>query len=133
MKYLLSVLGLCLLAGCQTHEARPPLNTQELAERFIKPAGEQGIIGVVFNLQGDAIALTSNGKILEPCRLPSPEGEIAKGADSKLPICEGTTNTSIYNISQLTLIRHKGSDCFTATTTAGGTAKTITGVCWPPR
>jgi hypothetical protein len=135
MKYLLlCTASLCVLVGCQKPVGDPPvLDGKELAERFIKPAGEQAVAGVVFNKEGDAIAVTADGKVLEPCRLPSPEGEPVQTSTNpkaaELKECHGTTNTSIYKISQISAVRHKGSNCMTFSTPVDGYIYTET-FCW---
>lgn len=134
MKYLmLSILSLFALAACQKPEGhQPPLDGKALAERFIKPAGGQAIAGVVFNEAGDAIAITADGKVVEPCRLPSAEGDANKqaGVDgTQLAECHGTTDTSIYKISQVSAVRHKGSNCMTFSVVADGDVTTRT-FCW---
>ena len=136
MKYfLVSILSLCFLAACQKPAGNPPpLDGKALAERFIKPAGDQGIAGVVFNKEGDAIAVTADGKIIEPCRLPSTEGETAKPAapganGAPMAECHGTTNTEIYKISQISAVRHKGSNCITFAIPIDGTISIET-YCW---
>jgi fructose-1,6-bisphosphatase/inositol monophosphatase family enzyme len=136
MKYLLlSVLSICFLAACQKPETgHPPLDGKALAERFIKPAGDQGVAGIVFNKEGDAIAITADGKIVEPCRLPSMDEKSNKTtSESQVAVplaeCHGTTDTSIYSISQVSAVRHKGSNCITFAMVADGvvTARTV---CW---
>lgn len=136
MRYLLlSALSVCLLAACQKPEAnQPALDGKALADRFIKPAGGQAVAGVVFNEKGDAIAVTADGKVVEPCRLPSAEEQSDKTARAsqdaaQLAECHGATNTSIYGISQVTAVRHKGSNCMTFAMVADGVVSART-VCW---
>jgi hypothetical protein len=136
MKYLLfSVLSLCFLSACQKPAGNPPpLDGKALAERFIKPAGDQGIAGIVFNKDGNPIAITADGKIIEPCHLPSPDGAAGKPATTtasgaQIPECHGTTDTAIYNISQVTTVRHKGSTCITFAIPVDGYVSIYT-YCW---
>ena len=134
MKYLMAtILSLFALTACQKPQVhQPQLDGKELAERFIKPAGGRAIAGVIFNEKGDAIAITADGKIVEPCSLPSTEGDASKSTGvegAQLAECHGTTNTAIYKISQITAVRHKGSNCMTFSVVADGYVSTRT-FCW---
>lgn len=121
---LLCVLCLSYLAGCEAHQAhRPALNEQDLVDRFITPAGEKAVAGVVFNKEGNAIAVTADGKVVPPCTLPKPDEKPSETT------CHGMSNTDIYNVSQVTVLRHKGSNCMTFITIVGGYASSET-YCW---
>ena len=106
-----------------------------LAERHIKPAG--GTHAIVFNDKGEAIAITADGKVIPECQLPkaSTDGKAAKDARpadpkaGKLPICPGTTNTTLTGASQVSSISHVGSNCITYVICADGRCR-FYNVCW---
>ena len=135
MKYLwLSLISLCALTACEKPDGIPPvIDGKALADRFVRPAGEQGIAAVVFNKEGNPIAVTADGKVLEPCRLPSSDMDTTQApTDAKaapLQECHGTSNTSIYGISQISAIRHKGSNCMTFAFPVDGYVSIQT-FCW---
>jgi hypothetical protein len=130
MKYrwcLMGVSALLVLSACQQHDAQlPPSNPSELVENFLKPAGDKGALGVIFNAAGDVIAVTAKGQVLKPCRVPR-VGEqkkseaVVQAEDGSLPVCQGLIDTTVYNVSQFTVIKHKGSTCETVFASVGGT------------
>ena len=100
----------------------------------------EGDTVVVTDLQddkGEAIAITADGKVIPECQLPkaSADGKAAKDARpadpkaGKLPICPGTTNTTLTGVSQVTSISHVGSNCITYVICADGKCQFYT-VCW---
>ncbi|MFN5803231.1 MAG: hypothetical protein ACK44V_10380 [Burkholderiales bacterium] len=139
MKYLNLALAVLTLTVSHTALAQSAAKTapdaKTLAERHIKPAG--GTHAIVFNDKGEAIAITANGKVIPECQLPkaSADGKAAKDARpadpkaGKLPICPGTTNTTLTGVSQVTSISHVGSNCITYVICGNGKCQFYT-VCW---
>ncbi len=120
-----------------------------LAERFVKPAS--GAVALVFNEQGETIAVTRDGKVLPSCQICTPELERiygpkcirARKASETLPpaststrdkaaaplICNKLMDTNVQAVSPISVLRHTGSQCMTFFFNNGGQLQ-ISQYCW---
>lgn len=126
-----------------------------LAERFIRPAS--GAVALVFNENGDVIAVTRDGHVLPSCQVCTPELERIYGpkctrarklsdfhapAASRKPvttddkaaaapplICDKLMNTNVQGVTPVSAVRHTGSQCMSFFLNSDGQAK-VYQYCW---
>lgn len=121
-RLFLGLMGVCVLSACapkQDGGSVLPLDGKALAEQFLKPSDGKAESGVLFDKNGNVVAVVSaDGSIAKSCRLPKPDrAENEKAAAetttdaAQLPLCHGSTDTTIYGVSQVTVVSHKGSYC----------------------
>jgi hypothetical protein len=127
-KTFCGVLALTLVAACSPRQSE--LDGKALAEQFMRAGGEKPVGAVVFTESGEAIVVAADGKIPEPCRFPAEDG---KSVDSNLPECHGTKDTTVYGMSSINVLRHKGSNCMIFQTFIPSTGQWINRqICVPP-
>ena len=138
-----------------TPDARPAAAAgpegRMLAERFVKPSA--GAVALVFNEQGEAIAVTRDGKVLPPCQICTPEleriygpkctrarkasealstaGASTPGTAAAAPplICNKLMDTTVQAVSPISMVRHTGSQCMTFFFNNGGKLQ-VSEYCW---
>ena len=126
-KLVATLLGGAFLAGCSSFAISDN-------GKGDKPSARSDVVlNLVLTGQGDLIAVDSFGNELKSCRLAVGKNDVSEDPNvrkSNLPICQGTTDTTITSIKSYTVITHTGSHCITFTTGSGGDQRTTT-KCFP--
>ncbi len=76
-----------------------------------------GVAGIVFLRDGSPVVVDAKGEPVPTCQLPSEKG--GKGT------CAATTNTTILEVTPISVVAHTGSTC--RTFVISGAARTV---CW---
>ena len=131
--------------------ASAPVDGKALAERFIRPTGNKGVVALVFDDNGNVIAVTREGRTVPTCQVCTPELERKYGprcakarrvsdlksllddkpASAALPppVCDKLANTTIEDVNPISAIKHTGSQCISFFFNANGQAQ-VYQYCW---
>lgn len=99
----------------------PQPDGKKLAETFLTPGN--GIVALVFDEQGQAVVVTRDGRVLQPCRLPGQK------TPSDAPICETLVDTTVQACLPITVLRHTGSQCMAFIINVDG-QQFVYELCW---
>ena len=131
--------------------ASAPVDGKALAERFIRPTGNKGVVALVFDDNGNVIAVTREGRTVPTCQVCTPEMERRYGprcakarhvsdlksmlddkpASAALPplVCDKLDNTTIEDVNPISAVKHTGSQCISFFFNANGQAQ-VYQYCW---
>jgi len=77
---------------------------------------------VLFDAEGKPTILDREGKLLPPCQFcdEALEKKLGRGCEGakeyNINICPGTLTTQVKGVTPISLLRHKGSGCYTTST-----------------